>query len=170
MSFWCGIAGRSIEHWGNKSAREVTAVQLVSRALIGLILAVTLVIAGYYVYLRFVGNSGVVEELRTNPGGERAARAMLITLPDGRELPVNYLREGDMVYLGVDGLWWREFREGAQPVTLLIRGQTLSGQAVAILDDPARTEAVFARLRPTAPAWLPGRMRGVLVQVTLNEE
>ena len=170
MNFWCAIAGRSIEHWGNKTAREVTGVQLVSRALIGLILVVTLVIAGYYAYLRFVGNSRVVEELRMNPGGERAARAMLITLPDGRELPVNYLREGDMVYLGVDGLWWREFQDEARPVTLLIRGQTLSGQAVAIVDDPARTEAVFARLRPTAPTWLPGRMRGVLVEVTLNEE
>ena len=84
--------------------------------------------------------------------------------------PTIHWREGDMVYLGVDGLWWREFQDDARPVTLLLRGQTLSGQAVAIVDDPARTQAVFARLRPTAPTWLPGRMRGVLVQVTLNEE
>ena len=144
-------------------------VRQVPKLLTGVILALLIVFAGYYLYARLVGNPKVIEALRTNPGGERAARAMLITLPDGRDLPVNYLREADTVYLGVDGLWWRLFRETPQPVTLLIRGETLSGQAVAILDDPEYTEAVFARLRPTAPTWLPGRLGGVLVEVTLNE-
>lgn len=140
----------------------------VPKILIGLILGLTLLFSGYYLYARLVGNPQVIQELRTDPNGSRAARVMLITLPDGRILPVNYLREGQMVYIGIDGLWWREFEHGPRPVTLLIRGETLMGKAVAILDDAAHTEDVFARLRPTAPAWLPGRMRGVLVEVTLN--
>ena len=95
---------------------------------------------------------------------------MLISLPDGRELPFNYLREGEMVYMGVDGLWWRLFADEAKSVTLLIRGETLTGRARAILDDPAHTTDVFSRLRPTAPTWLPGRMGGVLVEIALDSE
>ena len=144
-------------------------MQQVRKALIGLLLAAALLIVGYYLYMRLIGNARVIEELRGDPTGPRAARVMLITLPDGRNYPVNFLREGDRVYLGVDGLWWRAFRGTAQPVTLLIRGETTSGRALAILDDPVRTEAVFARLRPSAPTWLPGRMRGVLVEVTLDD-
>jgi hypothetical protein len=139
------------------------------KLLIGLVVTVALVFGGYVLYARLIGNPRVVEELLSNPDGPRADRVMLITLPDGRVLPVNYLREGDTVYVGVDGLWWREFSGGSRPVKLLIRGESLIGHALAILDDPAHTEAVFARLRPTAPAWLPGRMRGVLVEVTLGE-
>ena len=93
---------------------------------------------------------------------------MLLTLPGGKELPVNYLREQDLVYVGIDGLWWRQFRAGAQPVRLLIKGEDLTGRARAVLDDPAYTEDVFSRLRPTAPTWLPGRMRGVLLEIVLD--
>ena len=140
------------------------------KIIIGLVVAVLVFVAGYLAYLRLIGNPAVIAELKDGDGGPRAAKVLLITLPEGTELPVNYLREDGKVFIGVDGLWWREFREGAKPVTLLIRGETLSGQALAILDDPAYTEAVFARLRPTAPTWLPGRMRGVLVEITLDGE
>ena len=51
---------------------------------------------------RFV-NPGVAEELRAEPDGDRAQKVMLLTLPSGREIPVNYLREGDRVYAGADG-------------------------------------------------------------------
>ena len=37
-----------------------------------------------------------------------ARKVMLITLPSGRTLPVNYLRDGDTVYAGADGRWWRD--------------------------------------------------------------
>ncbi len=140
------------------------------------VLALLTVAAGsYYAYVRLVGNPRVMTEIRAEPDGERARRVMLIELPDGRTLPVNYLREDDMVYMGVDGLWWRQFREGDTPVELLIRGEVLQGRARAVLDDPERTRSVFARLRPTAPDWLPGRMGGVLVEIrlqaaTLDEE
>ena len=45
-------------------------------------------------------NPRVARELREDPEGERAQKVMLLTLPSGRELPVNYLRDGDTVYAG----------------------------------------------------------------------
>ena len=140
------------------------------KILLGLILALVVLFAGYYGYMRFVGNPQVIAELKLEDGGARAGKVMLVILPDGQELPVNYLRENATVFVGVDGFWWRQFRDGAQPVSVRIRGETLSGQAVAVLDDPAYTQSVFARLRPTAPAWLPGTMRGVLLEITLDAE
>ena len=75
-----------------------------------------------------VGNPRVVAELRDDPQGERAGIVMLLGLPDGRELPVNYLREGNQVFAGADGRWWRPLRDGNAPVRLLIRGETFDGQ------------------------------------------
>ena len=141
---------------------------MLSKILIGLVVALALLFVGYYLYMTIIGNPRVVEELRANPDGLRAARVTLLTLPDGTSLPVNFLREDNMVYMGADGRWWRPFADGPRPVTLLIRGETLTGNAVAILDDPAHTADIFARLRPTAPTWLPGRLGGVLVEVTLD--
>ena len=140
------------------------------KILIGLIVVLFLLFAGYYGYLRFVSNPQVIAELKSADGGARAGRVMLVTLPDGQELPVNYLREGGTVFVGVDGTWWRQFRDGPQSVTLRIRGESLSGEARAVVDDPAYTAAVFARLRPNAPTWLPGRMGGVLVEIALDLE
>ena len=48
-------------------------------------------------------NTKVAKDLRLNPNGERAELVMLLTFQDGRELPVNYLREGDQVFVGADG-------------------------------------------------------------------
>ena len=138
------------------------------KILIGLIVALAVLFAGYYGYLRFVSNPAVIAELKSADSGARAGRVMLVTLPDGRELPVNYLREVGTVFVGVDGRWWRQFREGPQSVAVQIRGERLSGKARAVLDDPAYTAAVFARLRPGAPTWLPGRMGGVLVEIALD--
>jgi hypothetical protein len=87
---------------------------------------------------------------------------MLITLPSGRTIPVNYLHEGDTVYAGADGRWWRELVTPS-PVTLLIRGDTLHGTARAVRDDPAHTEDVFKRLRPTSYKWI----GGVLIDIAL---
>ena len=138
------------------------------RIFLGIVVALALLLVGYYGYLRLLGNPRVMEELRTDPHGARAGRVMLITLPDDTVLPVNYLREGDVVFIGVDGLWWRQFRDAPETVSLHIQGETLTGRARAILDDSAYTDEVFARLRPTAPTWLPGRMRGVLVEIELD--
>jgi hypothetical protein len=75
------------------------------------------------------GNARDVAEIQTNPQGERAARTMVITLADGRIYPVNYLREGNLVFMGIDGRWWRAFVDGDAPVQTLIRGERLRGLA-----------------------------------------
>jgi hypothetical protein len=140
----------------------------VAKALLFVVAALVVFVAGYIAYARLIGNPKVVEEIRTNPAGERAGIVTLLTFADGRQIPVNYLREGDKVYLGADGPWWRALRDGGAPVSLLIRGDTLKGHAVVILDDPDYTHDVFARLRPRAPAWLPDWLNGKLVVVTLT--
>jgi len=109
-------------------------------------------------------NAGVIRELREQPDGERAKKVMLITLPSGKEIPVNYLREGSKAYAGADFPWWRELRGEGGPVTVLIRGESLRGHGRAVEDDPALRESVFGRLRPTAPGFT-----GTLVEVSLEE-
>ena len=126
-------------------------------AITGILLA-----AGYGVYMARVANPGVERELREDPEGERATKGMLITLPSGRTLPVNYLREGDTIYAGADGRWWHELRGEGASVGLLVRGEALAGRARAIEDDPDHRSAVFDRLRPSAP-----KIFGTLVQIDL---
>ena len=114
-------------------------------------------------------NAKVAEDIRSNPDGERARRAMLVWLPDGTMYPVNFLQEDDLVFMGIDGLWWREFQGEGARVRMLIRGEEYSGHAKAVLDDPAYKADVFSRLRPTAPEWLPDWLNGKLVVITLTE-
>jgi len=115
-------------------------------------------------------NAQVVEEIRANPQGERAARTMIIFLADGRVYPVNYLREDDLVFMGIDGRWWRAFQSSSEPVEMAIQGQRLSGHAQVVLDDPEYVVDVFARLRPKAPSWLPLWLNGKLVVITLQPD
>ena len=112
-------------------------------------------------------NAAVAETLRLDPQSARAARTMLITLADGRVFPVNYLREGDLVFMGIDGRWWRAFQGSGQPVTMLIQGEVLEGHARVNLEDPALVKDVFARLRPTVPDWLPDALNCKLVTIRL---
>ena len=114
-------------------------------------------------------NALVAEDIRNNPDGDRARRAMLIWLPDGRMYPVNYLKEDNLVFMGIDGLWWRAFRDEGAPVSMLIRGEEYTGHAKVVLDRPAYKEDVFSRLRPTVPEWLPDWLNGKLVVITLDE-
>lgn len=135
----------------------------------GIVMAVLVV--GLIVLRIFYGlitNPKVIDEITVDPGGERAGIVMALTLPDGRTLPVNYLREGDRVYAGADGRWWRTLREGDAPVTVMIRGETLAGRAHVVLDDPAYKAGVFARLRPTVPEWLPAFLDAHLVVIELK--
>ena len=140
-------------------------VLIILAAIIVLPVVLYLGVLGYY---NLVGNDRVAEELRNNPGGERANIAMLLTLPGGRVLPVNYLREDDQVFVGADGRWWRAFREGDVPVSVMIKGETLSGTARVVLDDPDYTREVFSRLRPTAPEWLPDWLNANLIVIDLD--
>ncbi len=142
------------------------------RTKIGLVaaLVVGLGVTGFLLYAKFVSNPRVVLELQSDPNGVRAQRVMLLTLANGKVIPVNYLRDAQHVFVGADGPWWRNFRDGGGAVTLMIRGRTLSGRAVAVTDDPAYTREIFSRLRPSAPKWLPDWLNGVLVVVTLDAD
>jgi len=133
-------------------------------------LAGLLVIAVIYVTsTRDTTNARVAREIHENPQGERAHKTLLLTLADERMYPVNFLHEGRYVYLGIDGLWWRDFVDAPQPVRMFIRGRHYRGSARTILDDPELKADVFSRLRPTVPAWLPDALNGKLVVVTLEE-
>jgi len=91
----------------------------------------------------------------------------LMTIDDRKTIPVNYLWEGNEVFIGADGPWWREMRNRGQPVTLLIKGQKFAGRAKAVVGQPGFTKEVFARLRPDTPSWLPDWLNGVLVVIEL---
>ena len=130
--------------------------------------ALAVLIVGYVIYARTVVNPRVAEDLRWNPDSPRAERAMLLTFPDGREIPVNYLWEGDKVFAGADGRWWRAFEGPGAPVTMLIKGRTLTGHATLELNDQAYIDDVFSRLRPDA-SWVPAWLDAKLVVITLDE-
>ena len=125
-------------------------------------------IAGYVAYVTMIGNPRVVTELKEHPMGERAERAMLLTFPDGKTIPVNYLREDNRVYAGADAAWWRAFDGEGASVTLLIQGEALKGHAIVELRDQEFIDDVFSRLRPTVPEWLPDWANGKLVIVDLK--
>ncbi|MBW2272363.1 MAG: hypothetical protein JRG96_03765 [Deltaproteobacteria bacterium] len=127
-------------------------------------LVLLVLVGGYAVASRMILNPRVVRELREHPDGERARKVMLITLPSGKAIPVNYLRDGQRVYAGADFPWWRELRGGGAEVSVLIRGRSLKGHGRAIEDDPVLRTSVFGRLRPTAPKWA-----GTLVEVTFEK-
>ena len=125
--------------------------------------------AGYMVLTNDERNARIVAEMRADPEGARAARTMLITLASGQMYPVNYLHEGNVVFMGIDGRWWRECLGDGQPVTLWIKGESYEGHARTVIDNQAYTNEVFKRLRPTAPAWLPDWLNGTLVVITLQD-
>jgi len=125
-------------------------------------------VAGYVAYVTMIGNPRVVTDLKEHPMGERAERAMLLTFPDGKTIPVNYLREDNRVYAGADGTWWRAFDGEGAAVTLLIQGEALTGHATVELQDQEFIDDVFSRLRPTVLEWLPDWANGKLVIVDLK--
>ena len=132
----------------------------------GAVLVLIVLFVAYAAFMVLVTNPKVTAELRDQPNGERAKKVMLVTFSSGKTIPVNYLEENGKVYIGADGPWWRQFTGEGGPVTLLIRGRTLSGTARAVLDDPDYVEDVFSRLRPTVPRWLPEWLNGKLIEVT----
>ena len=115
-------------------------------------------------------NTLVMNEIRSEPFGERARKTMIVTLEDGRVYPVNFLREDGRVYMGIDELWWRVFQGAGGRVQMEINDQIVTGTGVVILDDAARVEDVFSRLRPTVPEWLPRALNGKLVEITPDSE
>ena len=137
-------------------------------ARIGLVLLLAASIS-YVMLTREDANARVAKEIRASPDGDRAQKTMLLTLADGRMYPVNFLHEGNRVYMGIDGLWWREFVDEAQPVQVFIRGVNYAGYARTVLDDMAYKTDVFSRLRPSVPKWLPDFLDAKFVVITLEE-
>ena len=127
------------------------------------LLALVLGLAGTLLYFQLVSNPRVARELRERPDGETARKVMLLTLPSGREIPCNYWREGDRVFAGADGPWWRELADGPRPVTVFVQGESLAGQGRAVRDDPEYRARVFAKLRPNAIPFF-----GTLVEIVLE--
>lgn len=130
------------------------------------VMAVLLILG--LIFFRSVVNPAVMNEIRTHPNGEEAKVAMIIAYDD-RTLPVNYLKEDNLVFIAVDGPWWRDFRGEKKPVSMMIKGETLTGHGVVVLDDDDYVVDVLSRLRPTAPDWLPLWLNGKLVVITLSE-
>jgi hypothetical protein len=135
--------------------------------LFGLLLAL---VGGYTLYARTAVNERVVQEITNNPEGDRAGIVMLLNLPTGKQIPVNYLRENGKVYAGADGPWWREIAATGSPVQMMIRGESLPGVARVILDDQATVDDVFGRLRPNVPEWLPDWANGKLIEIRLDSQ
>lgn len=136
--------------------------------LVVLLTILGVLLGAYVVYSVQVVNPRVVAELVAEPDGPRAARVMLLTIPNERVIPVNYLREGSLVFVGADGPWWRDFLSGDVPVQMFIRGDDLHGVANVVDDDPDYTKKIFARLRPDVPDWLPSWANAKLVVITLS--
>jgi hypothetical protein len=61
--------------------------------------------------------------------------------------PVDYLRNGDIVYVGCDSAWWKHLKGGAE-VRLLIQGTEHVGWATPIVNEPERSREGFKKLRP----------------------
>ncbi len=90
--------------------------------------------------------------LQSEQHGLLSDGVMLITLKkrDSSEMktfPVDYLREGNVVYIGSDSGWWKHLESGAE-VSMLIQGTEVTGWATPILSDPERSSAGFRKLRP----------------------
>ena len=132
------------------------------------ILGILVILVAVYLvtFLLFI-NPMILKEIKNEPTSEIAGEALVLTFTSGKEIPVNYLLEGKQVFVGADGPWWREFEEGPTPVTLVIKGETLQGSATVVLDNPEYTHEIFARLRPTAPEWLPDWLNGKLIVIDL---
>ncbi len=136
------------------------------RYLIAGVAAVALLAIGVYAYTAAVRNPRITRELLAEPDGAIAGKVMLLTLPSGKRYPVNYLREGDRVFAGCDGRWWRELRGEGAMVTVLIRGKELRGRARAVRNDPEYRKRVFKRLRPRSYWWIGGK----LIEIVLDEK
>ena len=117
-----------------------------------------LAVGAFAIYANFVANPATARELRQHPQGERAQVVMLLQLPSGKEIPVNYLREDNLVFVGADFPWWRELDGVGGPVEMLIKGESIRGHGRVVQDDPEYTVEVFQRLRPTSYEILSGKL------------
>ncbi|MEM7077061.1 MAG: hypothetical protein AAF513_00405 [Pseudomonadota bacterium] len=112
-------------------------------------------------------NRGVIDELKSQPDGDRAARLLLLTLPDQREIPLRFVKvDPRLFYVGAGGRWWRQVCDGVR-LGVLIEGNP-GVAAVRCVDDARLKRRIFAQLRSPLVAWLPRWAGGgVLVELRL---
>jgi deazaflavin-dependent oxidoreductase (nitroreductase family) len=122
-----------------------------------------------------IGNALTAALLRSPLHGLFSGGVMLITVTGRRTgrrytTPVQYVRRNGSVFVTTrrNRTWWRNARAGA-PVTLRIRGRTLTGVAEALVDDAERASQrhVFERTSLERAAM---REDGVFVRVSLDAE
>ena len=137
------------------------------RVLKWIMITLVILVTAYFATFLLLINPMILDEIKNEPTSEIAGEALVLTFSSGKEIPVNYLREGSQVFVGADGPWWRDFEDGPKIVNLFIKGESLRGSATVVLDDPKYTDEIFARLRPTAPEWLPDWLNGKLIVINL---
>ena len=123
----------------------------------------------FYVATVFVGNPRVIAELQSEPDGQLSDLVGILTLPDDRKIPVNYLHENKQVFLGADGPWWRDFRGDGAEVVMWIKGNEFKGIATVKQGDSATKDRVFPIIRPRVPEWLPDFLNAKLVVIQLYD-
>ncbi len=104
-------------------------------------------------------------ELRANPQGDLAQKVMILTLPDGETIPVNYVREDDYVYTGADGFWWCQLRGDGSRVEVYIKGEDLTGLGRAVEHDKERAKEILAKVRPGFERFSPA----VPIEIKIDE-
>ena len=117
------------------------------------VLIILSVLVGITVVVLVAANPLVSAILRSEQHGLLSDGVMLISMQkrdssDMKTFPVDYLREGNTLYIGSDFGWWKHLEGGAE-VRMLIKGTEVVGWAMPILDDPERSLAGFKKLRPS---------------------
>ena len=138
---------------------------------VALALLVILVSVFFYFYIAtvFVGNPRVIAELQSEPDGQLSDLVGILTLPDDRKIPVNYLHENNQVFLGADGPWWRDFRGDGAEVVMWIKGDEFKGLARVKLGESQTKDRVFPTIRPRVPEWIPDFLNAKLVIIQLYD-
>ena len=114
-------------------------------------------------------NPSIVSELQSTPITPRAERLLVLALPD-RELPLRYLQQGDCLYLGAGGTWWRQLQTPLS-VQVWLRGHPQTAIAQAFPGASAVRKPVMRQLRDRWPAsWLRVIRKGQLVLVDLQHQ
>ena len=140
--------------------------RFVALALIGILVTVFLY---FYIATVFVGNPRVIAELQSEPDGQLSDLVGILTLPDDRKIPVNYLHENKQVFLGADGPWWRDFRGDGAEVVMWIKGDEFKGRARVMLGESDVKDRVFPTIRPRVPEWVPDFLNAKLVVIQLYD-
>ena len=136
---------------------------------LALIVILVSVFLYFYIATVFVGNPRVIAEPQSEPDGKLSDLVGILTLPDDRKIPVNYLHENKQVFLGADGPWCRDFRGDGAEVVRWRKGDEFKGRARVKLGESETKDRVFPTIRPRVPAWIPDFLNAKLVVIQLYD-